>query len=251
MKGDSTVVDTMTAEFATKYDAAGYFFANKPVEKGRYIMKAEIDGYDLAYVEKNIRFIGRNVGFEFPIITMHRRMDSYTHELGEVKVTGTMVKLVHKGDTLVYNARAFKVPDGSMLDALIRQPPGAELRSNGDILINGRKIDNLTLNGDDFFRGSNSVMLNNLPYFTVNQIKVYNKQTERSRKVGHDVEPREYIMDVVLKRDYNRGYLANMMLGGGNRERYTGQTFLLGYGDLTRIALYGNMNNLNQNPKTW
>lgn len=249
MKGDSTVVDTMTAKFATKYDAAGYFFANKPVEKGRYIMKAEIDGYDLAYVEKNIRFIGRNVGFEFPIITMHRRIDSYTHELGEVKVTGTMVKLVHKGDTLVYNARAFKVPDGSMLDALVRQLPGAELRSNGDILINGRKIDNLTLNGDDFFRGSNSVMLNNLPYFTVNQIKVYNKQTERSRKVGHDVEPREYIMDVVLKRDYNRGYLASMMLGGGNRERYTGQTFLLGYGDLTRIALYGNMNNLNQNPK--
>lgn len=249
MKGDSTIVDTTTAKFATDYDLAGYFFANKPVEKGRYIMKAELDGYDLAYVEKNIRFIGRNVGFEFPLITMHRRMDSYTHELGEVKVTGTMVKLVHKGDTLVYNARAFKVPEGSMLDALIRQLPGAELRSNGDILINGRKIDNLTLNGDDFFRGSNSVMLNNLPYFTVNQIKVYNKQTERSRKVGRDVEPREYIMDVVLKRDYNRGYLANMMLGGGNRECYTGQTFLLGYADLTRIALYGNMNNLNQNPK--
>ena len=238
----------MTATLATEYDDAGYYFADKPVEKGKYIVKASLNGYDDVCVEKYIRYLVRNTYFEFPLIKMHRRMDSYVHELDEVNVTGTMVKLVHKGDTLVYNAQAFKVPDGSMLDGLIRQLPGAELKSNGDILINGKKIDNLTLNGDDFFKGSNSVMLQNLPYYTVNQVKVYNKRTERSVKMGRDVEPREYTMDIVLKKEYNRGYLANLQVGGGTHDRYTGRAFVLGYSDLSRVALYGNLNNLNQNP---
>lgn len=248
MKEDSTVVDTMTAIFASENNDAGYYFRDKPVEKGKYIVKASLEGYDNAYIEKDIRYVGRNTAFEFPIIKMHRRMDSYTHELNEVKATGTLVKLVHKGDTLVYNAQAFKVPNGSMLDGLIRQLPGAKLESNGDILVNGRKIENLTLNGDDFFKGNNSVMLNNLPYFTVNQVKVYNKQTDRSRKAGADVEERVFTMDIILKREYNRGYIANMQLGGGTRGRYTGQTFLLGYDDLSHISVYGNMNDINQNP---
>ena len=69
------------------------------------------------------------------------------------------MKLAYRGDTLVFNASAFNVPDGSMLDALIRQMPGAEMKSNGDIYVNGKKIDYLLLNGKDFFKGKNQVML--------------------------------------------------------------------------------------------
>ena len=61
-------------------------------------------------------------------------------QLGEASVTATKVKMYYNGDTLVYNADAFKLPDGSMLDDLIRQLPGAELKDNGEIYINGRKV---------------------------------------------------------------------------------------------------------------
>ena len=53
--------------------------------------------------------------------------------------------MVWKGDTLVYNADAFNVPEGSMLDGLIKQLPGVELTDEGEIFVNGKKIDNLTL----------------------------------------------------------------------------------------------------------
>ena len=101
MKADSTVIDTTRAELASEYSDAGFYFSRKPVEKGIYIVKASLEGYDDVYVKKNISFIGRNVAFKFPIVKMHRRMDSYIHELGEVKVSGTLVKFVHKGDTIV------------------------------------------------------------------------------------------------------------------------------------------------------
>ena len=245
MKSDSTVIDTTTA--STEFSDAGFYFFSKYIEKGTYMVKASLEGYDDAYAEKKIQYVGRNVAFEFPLIKMHRKIDSYIHELDEVNVTGTLVKLIHKGDALVYNAQAFKVPDGSMLDGLIRQLPGVELKSNGDILVKGKKVDNLTLNGDDFFKGKHSVMLENLPYYTVKQVQVFNKQTERSIKAGRDVDPREYTMDIVLKKEYNRGYLTNLQLCGGLDSRYSCRAFMLGSDDLRRISVYGNMNNLNQN----
>ena len=62
-------------------------------------------------------------------------------------VKGTRIKMAYKNDTIVYNASAFQLPDGSMLDALVRQMPGVELKDDGTILVNGEKVDFLTLNG--------------------------------------------------------------------------------------------------------
>lgn len=45
-------------------------------------------------------------------------------KLGEAVVRATKIKMVMKGDTLVYNADAFQLSQGSMLDALIEQLPG-------------------------------------------------------------------------------------------------------------------------------
>ena len=46
--------------------------------------------------------------------------------------------MVMKGDTLVYNAAVFQLSEGSMLDQLVRQLPGVELRDGGRIYVNGR-----------------------------------------------------------------------------------------------------------------
>lgn len=64
----------------------------------------------------------------------------------------TRIKFFHKGDTLVYNADAFNLPEGSMLDELIRQMPGARIEANGEIFINDQKIDYLTLMANSCLR---------------------------------------------------------------------------------------------------
>ena len=65
--------------------------------------------------------------------------------LQEVTVTATKVKMYYRGDTIVYDATAFKLPDGSMLDDLIHQMPGVTIDEYGQIFVNGRKIDELQL----------------------------------------------------------------------------------------------------------
>lgn len=93
------------------------------------------------------------------------------------------------------------------------------------IFVNGKKIDYLTLNGKDFFNGNNKLMLENLPYYMVEKIKVYNKQTERAASLGLKGVKPDYVMDVNLKRQYSQGYIANIEGGAGSEDSYINRLF--------------------------
>ena len=245
MLTDSTVVDTTTCWI---WRTSSSFAFEVPKEDKDYILKAEADGYETAFVNYAFRHKGRKAYYELPGINMRKKAaDVYKNvDLDGVEIKGTRVQVVYKGDTIVYDAAAFNVPEGSMLDALVRQLPGAEIKDGGDIYINGRKIDYLTLNGKDFFKGENKVMLDNLPYFTVKNVQVYHKSSKQSRQMGHEVEKKDYVMDVVLKRQYARGYIANAEVGGGTEQRWLAKLFGLYYDDHNRVAVFGNANNVNE-----
>ena len=102
-------------------------------------------------------------------------------QLGEATVKATKLMMVMKGDTLVYNADAFQLAEGSMLDKLISMLPGVELKKDGVITVNGRKVERLLVNGEDFFTGSPKVALENLPAYTVDKVKVYERMNDRDR----------------------------------------------------------------------
>ncbi len=244
MNEDSTVIDTMTTR---GWDGKHLQYAIKiPAKTGKYIIKAECDGYTTGYTTYHVKYIARNTDFNVKPILLKKIVNKEV-TLDGVVATATKVKFTYRGDTIVYDASAFNVPDGSMLDAIVRQLPGAEIKSNGDIYVGGKKIESLLLNGKDFFKGNNKIMLENLPYYTVKDLKVYNRSTEMSSLIGKDVEAKEYVMDVGLKRQYTRGYIANAEVAGGTEDRYLARFFGLSYTKLTRLSAFGNINNVNEN----
>ena len=262
MREDSTAVDTTETYESYGYSSgigrhpstSRYYFQIKR-EPAKYILKAEHPNYETAYADFEMKQVSRRLqDIEGPKIYLKKSANAHHFEggqLGEVVVKATKVKMVWRGDTLVFNADAFNVPEGSMLDGLIKQLPGVELKSNGEIYVNGKKIDNLTLNGADFFKGKNKIMLENLPYFTVKSIEVYKKQTEENKYLGiEDEDKKEYTMDVILKREYRIGGSANVEAGAGPSEsndwRYKLKGFGLRFSDHTRAVLFGGMNNINE-----
>ena len=250
MTADSTVVDTFrVATYGGRtYKVNTQYKRKIPAVPRKYIILAQHPEYQDCYVDFEIKYVARNTYFDAPhhLMVRKNRMDDLNQMLDQVEVKATKVKLAYKGDTIVFNADAFNVPEGSMLDGLIRQLPGVELKDNGEILVNGKKVDYLTLNGKDFFKGNNKVMLDNLPYYTVKNIEVYDKRTELSEYLGRDTEQKEYVMDVQLKREYSEGYLANAEIGAGTDDRFMGRLFGLRYTDNSRLALFLNRNNVNE-----
>ncbi len=131
MNQDSTVVDTITT---SGWERDLFYEINVPARPATYIIKAECDGYETKCLNHTIKYIARNKSFEIPALFLKKKANKEVM-LDDVVVTSTKVKFAYRGDTLVYNASAFNVPDGSMLDVLIRQMPGAEIKSNGDISV--------------------------------------------------------------------------------------------------------------------
>lgn len=231
--------------------------------KGQFVRKSIFFFFDVDRTKKYVLELTRAdyepVFLEIDPATLSNRSDMMNlgkiymkrmpKMLDEVVVKASKVMFYNKGDTVIYNADAFVLAEGSMLDALIRQMPGVELKDGGEIYVNGRYVENLLLNGKDFFKGNKQMMLDNLGAYTVKNIAVYERQDDMDRIMGADYGTKHLSMDVRLKKEYNQGLLTNIEAGYGSSDRYLGRLFGLWYSDNARLSLYGNANNLSDNRK--
>ena len=209
----------------------------------KYLLRGTLEGYEDGYLPLTID--ATNTGAIMLDDALELRKIRQVN-LQEVTVTATKVKMYYRGDTIVYDATAFKLPDGSMLDDLIHQMPGVTIDEYGQIFVNGRKIDELQLGSRSFMRGNSKVLMENLPYYTVKDIKVYDQDTDLNRALNAQVERKKFVMDVNLKPEHQIGYIANVEAAGGTMERWLGRAFLLGFTERTRYTLLGNSNNVNE-----
>lgn len=254
-----TVTDAATDSVVTTFSPKGYT-ASYTQETGlvktytgtffvellrgkKYIFTVKADDYDTTTADVDLSTLGKRV-FEtnIPTIYITRAIEK---TLGEVVVTASRIKFYHKGDTLVYNADAFNLAEGSMLDALFRQMPGVELKDDGQIYVNGKFVESLLLNGKDFFGNNKQLMLDNIAAYTVKNVMVYDKRGKRSEMAGADVGDTQFVMDVKLKKEYMVGSYLNAELGGGTSDRYMARLFGMAFTANNQYSFFLNANNLN------
>lgn len=172
--------------------------------------------------------------------------------LHEATVTATKVMMVMKGDTIVYNADAFELAEGSMLDQLISRLPGVKLNAGGVITVNGNRVSNLLIDGKDFFNGDANVALENLPAYMVKSVKSYQKAPDNAyltRKSNKPQTDDPWVIDVNLKKQYHEGWIANAEAGGGTEDKYLGRFLGTYFSDRARVSVFGNANNTNGNQR--
>ena len=237
-------------------DMGDYILYKMRVVPGEYLLRCTREGYSPQVVALSIptRTYGRRTKeWKAPDVMMMRQMQQ---QLGEATVHATKILMVNKGDTVVFNADYFQLAQGNMLDQLVKMLPGMEIRDGGQIYYNGSLLSNLYVNGKDFFNGDPKVALQNLPAYMVKKLKVYKKEEEDAYLDRHRDTVSIKIpntLDVTLKKEYNKGWMANMQLGGGpaigtsaawNNAKYQGKIFAQYYQDNMRLSIIGNVNNI-------
>lgn len=246
LRPDSTLIQTFWA------DKKGYV-ANREVNvlidsvvpRTGAILYVTHEGYYPAYV--TVPKIGPREDFIYMNPIRLNRIPFYKpKELEEVTVTASRVKMVVKGDTITYNADAFALAQGSMLDGLIDQLPGVQLKSDGRIYVNGHFVSELLVNGDNFFKGDPQIALENLPAYMVKDIKVFHRNDLMENKSVNELP---LVMDVSLKKQYQTGWIANAEAGYGTSNRYIGRVFGMLFTRDSRLAIVGNINNTNDDRK--
>ncbi len=140
-------------------------------------------------------------------------------------VTGQAAKVTLKEDTFVYNASAYRTPEGSVIEELVRKLPGAQVDDDGKITINGKEVKKILIDGKEFMTGDTKTAMKNLPTSIVERVKTYDQKSDLARVSGIDDGEEETVLDFGIKRGMNRGFMLNADLAAGTKKRYSGRIF--------------------------
>ena len=220
----ATVVDSLTNEpvpFASVYvmpskdttitnftlsDAKGEATLDE-VPFGSYVFHVEMMGYKPFVKERYFRESKVDMG------TVRLQEDKLFLKAATVTDVGNPI--VIKKDTVEFNASSFRVGANAMLKDLLLRMPGMEITEDGKVKFNGEEIDKITVGGRTFFFDDQSVALNNLPASVVDKIRVIDRDSEATRATGLQDGGKEKVMDVALKKEYEKGWFGNLGVKGG------------------------------------
>ncbi len=163
----------------------------------------------------------------------------------EAEVLAKLAQVEMVEDTFVYNADAFRLPEGSALEELVKKLPGAEVDDEGNITINGKTVSKILVEGKEFFENDTKMTMKNLPSKMVKKIKSYDKQSDYSRITGIDDGEEETVLDVFVQQGMKEGWLINLDLAGGTEDRYSLRGMVSRFTDNLQFALIGSRNNVN------
>ena len=160
-------------------------------------------------------------------------------------VTARAAKVTMKADTFVYNASAFRTPEGSVVEELVRRLPGAEVSDDGTIKINGKEVKKILVDGKEFMTGDTKTAMKNLPTSIIDKIKAYDQQSDLARISGIEDGEEQTVLDFGVKPGMNRGTMINADMGVGTKHRYSGRLFGGVMKDDMTIFLMTSANNVN------
>jgi hypothetical protein len=140
-------------------------------------------------------------------------------------VTGNASKVIVKADTFIYNASAYRTPEGSVVEELVKRLPGAQVDDDGKITINGKEVKKIKVDGKEFMTGDTKTALKNLPTNIIERVRAYDQKSDLARVSGIDDGEEETVLDFGIKTGMNKGIMVNADLAAGTKDRYAGRIF--------------------------
>lgn len=231
------------------------------VKAGQYILKVSFVGYQTIFKNLTLTKSDKNHNVGTLIMKDNARL------LKEAEVTAQLAKVEVVADTFMYNSDAYKLPEGSMLEDLVRQLPGAVVNEDGSITINGKTISKILVKGKEFFGNDKDMALKNISTKMINKIKAYDKKSDYSRITGIDDGEEETVLDLTVKRGMGEGWMLNVDVAGGSARKdqlpvniydsnwpdmlYSGNVNLSRFTDQLQFMVIGSRNNTNNGSGRW
>ena len=208
------------------------------VRPGKYLLKVSYIGYTPYFQDIELTRGKRlNVG--------NIKLSTDAIMLAEAVVVAQAPEVTAAEDTLVYNSSAYRVPEGSALEELVKKLPGAEVDENGTITINGKEIKKIMIDGKEFFADDPNIAMKNLPVNIIDKVRAYDKQSDLARATGIDDGEEETVLDLSVKPGMNQGWLGNADAAVGTEDRYSGKVMLNHFWGENQFTVIGSINNVN------
>ena len=212
---------------------------------GEYILTVEFLGYENLEQEVTIAKAPQNLGkLE---LQPGVRIETVVKEVKQMRTS-------QKGDTVSYNANAFKVANDADVEGLLKKMPGITI-TDGAVEAQGEEVKKIFVDGKEFFGEDVTTAIKSLPAEAVDRIEVYNKLSDSAEFSGMDDGEGYKAINIVTRPGMKQGQFGRIYAGFGydadsenpdTRFKYlAGGNVNLFNGD-SRISILGLFNNVNQ-----
>ena len=185
-------------------------------------------------------------------------MEVMAVEVEDLVVSIEHVPFINRRDTLSYNPAAFQTPPNATVEDLLRRLPGIEVAADGSIKAQGEDVQNVLVDGREFFGRDPTIATRNLPAAAIRQVDVYDKQSDMAEFTGIPDGEDERTVDLRLKEEAKVGYFGRASGGFGsdinnrgrlggtaaNDARYDGALNLNRFSPTGQYAVILNANNV-------
>lgn len=204
-------------------------------------------GYEPTY--QLVKPITKDSKFALPDIVLSEK----SIKLSEAVVVGQRAEMTVKTDTVEYNSSAYKLQENAVVEDLLKKLPGITITEEGKILVNGKEVKKVMVDGKDFFRSNPNLSIKNIPASIMEKLQVIDDKSELSKLTGVDDGEENTVINITIQKDKKRGWLSSNKLGGGqelngnegNLMRYTINSFAARLIEETQLGVVANGNNIN------
>jgi Outer membrane protein beta-barrel family/Carboxypeptidase regulatory-like domain len=135
--------------------------------------------------------------------------------LKEIEITAKATPVIVRNDTTYYNSSSFQTrPNAAVLD-LLKKLPGIEVKSDGTIIAQGKKVQNILVDGKIFFGEDTSTPTKVLPADAIQTVEVYDESSQKADFTGITDPDKEKTINLVLKEDRKKGWFGESSAGAG------------------------------------
>ncbi|GAB5465019.1 MAG: TonB-dependent receptor [Candidatus Kapaibacteriales bacterium] len=149
------------------------------------------------------------------------------------------------GDTLKFNAAAFKTNPDADAEDLVKKMAGISDDGTG-LKAQGEEVKRVMVDGKEFFGNDVQATLKNIPAEAVKTVGVYDRASDNAEFTGVSDGEEEKTINLELKEEYKSGAFGSVRAGYGTEDRYSAGTAVNYFSGPTRLSLLGNLNNVNQ-----
>lgn len=226
--------DGETLQYTTSGEGGDFIFKNVPSD--RHSLRCSILGYRTKLI----------------------RIHSGENELGTIfmqEETSVIEAAVHSeqalrtsqsGDTLIYNAAAYKTMMGSTSEELISKMPGIAVESRS-VEANGKRVNKVLIDGKEYFDDDVMTALRNIPADLVSQIEVMERRSDEAELTGIDDGNEYTAINIITKRKGGKNMLTGRVYGGyGLPDKYIGGGSLNYFGKEKTFTVLAMANNISK-----
>jgi hypothetical protein len=176
-------------------------------------------------------------------------MSPVSAAMQEVVVYAERPPVVIKKDTVEFNASAFKTLPNALVEDLLKKLPGVQVDKDGNIMVNGKPVNRILVDGKTFFGDDPKMATRNLPSQVIDKVQVTDDKEEMLRNGDDNANNVGKVINLTLKKGIKKGMFGKAYAGGGSGPqggRYEMGAIANVFRDTLQVSVMGYSNNLNR-----